>query len=48
VIGLNGSGKSSLLRIMAEVDDEFNGEPVLLSGYTAGYLEHEPLLDQTL
>jgi sulfate-transporting ATPase len=45
VIGLNGSGKSSLLRIMSGVDKEFNGEAVLSPGYTVGYLEQEPLLD---
>ncbi|HEX9445627.1 MAG TPA: energy-dependent translational throttle protein EttA [Candidatus Binatia bacterium] len=45
VIGLNGSGKSSLLRIMAGVDKEHNGEAVLSSGYTVGYLEQEPLID---
>ena len=45
VIGLNGSGKSSLLRILAGVDKEFNGETVLSPGYTVGYLEQEPLLD---
>jgi len=45
VIGLNGSGKSSLLRIMAGVDKEINGEAVLLPGYSVGYLEQEPLLD---
>src|ERR671925_1364806 len=45
VIGLNGSGKSSLLRILAGVDKEFNGEAVLSPGYTVGYLEQEPLLD---
>ena len=47
VIGLNGSGKSSLLKIMAGVDKEFNGEAVLSPGYTVGYLEQEPLLDDT-
>ncbi len=47
VIGLNGSGKSSLLRIMAGVDKEINGEAVLSSGYTVGYLEQEPLLDDS-
>ena len=47
VIGLNGSGKSSLLRIMAGVDKEINGEAVLSAGYTVGYLEQEPLLDDT-
>src|SRR5687767_14296504 len=45
VIGLNGSGKSSLLRILAGVDREFNGETVISPGYTVGYLEQEPLLD---
>jgi ATP-binding cassette ChvD family protein len=45
VIGLNGSGKSSLLRIMAGVDTDINGEAVLSPGYTVGYLEQEPLLD---
>ena len=47
VIGLNGSGKSSLLRIMAGVDKEFNGETVISPGYTVGYLEQEPLLDDS-
>src|SRR6187431_1836213 len=45
VIGLNGSGKSSLLRILAGVDKEFNGETVISPGFTVGYLEQEPLLD---
>jgi ATP-binding cassette ChvD family protein len=45
VIGLNGSGKSSLLRIMAGIDKEINGEAVLSPGYTVGYLEQEPLID---
>jgi energy-dependent translational throttle protein EttA len=45
VIGLNGSGKSSLLRIMAGVDKEINGEAVLSPGYSVGHLEQEPLLD---
>jgi len=47
VLGLNGSGKSSLLRIMAGVDREINGEAVLSPGYTAGYLEQEPLIDDS-
>ncbi len=47
VLGLNGSGKSTLLRIMAGVDKEFNGETVLAPGFTIGYLEQEPLLDET-
>jgi ATP-binding cassette ChvD family protein len=46
VLGLNGSGKSSLLRIMAGVDKEFNGQAVLSSGYTVGFLEQEPRLDE--
>ncbi|HKE55346.1 MAG TPA: energy-dependent translational throttle protein EttA [Pyrinomonadaceae bacterium] len=45
VIGLNGSGKSSLLRILAGVDKDFNGETVLSPGHTVGYLEQEPLID---
>src|SRR5437868_14722913 len=44
VIGLNGSGKSSLLRILGGVDKDFNGETVLSPGYSVGYLEQEPLL----
>jgi len=47
VIGLNGSGKSALLRIMAGVDKEINGEAVLSPGYTVGYLEQEPLIDES-
>jgi ATP-binding cassette ChvD family protein len=47
VIGLNGSGKSSLLRIMAGVDKEISGEAVLSPGYTVGYLEQEPLIDDS-
>jgi ATP-binding cassette ChvD family protein len=45
VIGLNGSGKSSLLRILAGKDKEFNGETVLSPGHTVGFLEQEPELD---
>ncbi len=47
VLGLNGSGKSTLLRIMAGVDKDFNGEAVLSKGYSVGYLEQEPLLNET-
>jgi len=45
VLGLNGSGKTSLLRILAGVDQNFNGETVLSEGYTIGYLEQEPLVN---
>jgi len=45
VLGLNGSGKSSLLRIMAGMDKEFTGETVIASGYSVGFLEQEPKLD---
>src|SRR6266404_9950486 len=47
VIGLNGSGKSSLLRILAAVDKDFNGETVISPGHTVGYLEQEPLIDDS-
>jgi energy-dependent translational throttle protein EttA len=47
VIGLNGSGKSSLLRILAGKDKEFTGQTVLSPGHTVGLLEQEPLLDET-
>ena len=47
VLGLNGSGKSSLLKIIAGVDKEFNGEVVFSKGYSVGYLEQEPKLDET-
>lgn len=47
VLGLNGSGKSTLLRIMAGVDKDFNGQAVLSPGYTVGYLEQEPTLDES-
>src|SRR4051812_14784421 len=45
VIGLNGSGKSSLLRILSGVDQEFQGKTAVSPGYTIGYLEQEPKLD---
>src|SRR5437899_1490031 len=45
VLGLNGSGKSSLLKIMAGVDKEFNGEAQPLSGIKIGYLPQEPQLN---
>jgi sulfate-transporting ATPase len=46
VIGLNGSGKTSLLRIMAGIDKEFNGRTILSPGHTIGFLEQEPKLDE--
>ncbi len=45
VIGLNGSGKSSLLRILSGVDTEFAGETSLAPGYTIGFLEQEPKME---
>ena len=45
VIGLNGSGKSSILRILAGVDQEFQGRTAVSPGYTIGFLEQEPKLD---
>ncbi len=45
VLGLNGAGKSSLLRILAGEDKEFNGETILSKGFTVGYLEQEPLVN---
>jgi ATPase subunit of ABC transporter with duplicated ATPase domains len=47
VLGLNGSGKSSLLRILAGTDKSFNGQTVLSPGHTIGMLEQEPALDET-
>jgi len=47
VLGLNGSGKSSLLRILAGVDTEFQGEIAISPGYSIGYLEQEPKLDES-
>jgi len=48
VLGLNGSGKSSLLKILAGVDKNFEGQISLSPGYTVGYLEQEPQLDPNL
>ncbi|MDE5627958.1 MAG: energy-dependent translational throttle protein EttA [Muribaculaceae bacterium] len=45
IIGLNGSGKSSLLKIIAGIDKDYQGEVVFSPGYTVGYLEQEPKLD---
>lgn len=46
VLGLNGAGKSSLLKILAGVDQAFEGKTVLAPGLTIGYLEQEPLVDE--
>jgi len=46
VLGLNGAGKSSLLRILAGVDAEFDGKTILSPGHTVGFLEQEPVLDE--
>ena len=45
IIGLNGSGKSSLLKIIAGIDKDYRGEVVFAPGYSVGYLEQEPHLD---
>lgn len=47
IIGLNGSGKSTLLKIIAGVDKEYQGDVVFSPGYSVGYLEQEPQLDDT-
>ncbi|OON68205.1 energy-dependent translational throttle protein EttA [Hymenobacter sp. CRA2] len=47
VLGLNGSGKSSLLKVIAGVDKQIQGDVVWSPGYTVGYLEQEPQLDAT-
>ena len=47
VLGANGAGKSSLLKIMAGKDDGFTGEARLTQGFTVGMLEQEPHLDET-
>src|ERR1700743_3374373 len=48
VLGLNGSGKSSLLRILAGGDKKFDGQISLQPGYSIGFLEQEPKLDDSL
>ena len=47
IIGLNGSGKSTLMKIIAGIDKNFQGEVVFSPGYTVGYLEQEPRLDNS-
>ncbi len=48
VVGLNGAGKSSLLRILAGVDKDFNGQTTISPGYSVGLLEQEPRIDDGL
>lgn len=47
VLGMNGSGKSTLLKILAGVDQDFQGQTILAPGHTVGYLEQEPLANET-
>lgn len=47
IIGLNGSGKSTLLKIIAGIEGSFQGELVFAPGYSVGYLEQDPKLDET-
>jgi ATP-binding cassette ChvD family protein len=47
ILGLNGSGKSTLLKIIAGLDTNYRGDVVFSPGYTVGYLEQEPTLDET-
>ena len=47
IIGLNGSGKSTLMKIIAGIDKNYQGEVVFAPGYSVGYLEQEPKLDDS-
>jgi len=47
IIGLNGSGKSTLMKVIAGLEKEFQGEVVFAPGYTVGYLDQDPKLDET-
>ena len=47
ILGLNGSGKSTLLKIIGGVDTNYRGDVVFADGYSVGYLEQEPKLDET-
>ena len=47
IIGLNGSGKSTVMKIIAGVDDKYQGDVTFAQGYSVGYLEQEPKLDET-
>ena len=48
IIGLNGSGKSTLMKIIAGVEKSFAGEVVFSPGYTIGYMEQDPMIDDSL
>ena len=47
IIGLNGSGKSTVMNIIAGVDEKYQGDVTFSQGYSVGYLEQEPKLDET-
>ena len=47
IIGLNGSGKSTVMKIIAGVEDKYQGDVTFANGYSVGYLEQEPKLDET-
>ena len=47
IIGLNGSGKSTIMKIIAGIDDAFQGDVIMSPGYSIGYLEQEPILDES-
>ncbi len=47
IIGLNGAGKSTVMKIIANLDQEFQGDVVWSAGYSVGYLPQEPQLDDT-
>ena len=47
ILGLNGSGKSTLLKIIAGIEKSYQGDVIFSDGYTVGYLEQEPKLDES-